>query len=142
MQDRPSAVELIEAVREFIEREVLPALTDQGVRYRTLIALSALRIVEREVPGREARLRAELAALADLLGWPPGPAPEDPARLEARVIEANHALCERIRRGEADAGLFRARVLAHARAMVEEKLGISDPQRLAVLRSHEGHRAD
>lgn len=133
MQDRPTTVELLEAVREFLERDVLPSLTVHGVRYRMLIALNVLRILEREVPGREARLRAELAALADLLDRPREAPPADPLLLEARVQEANRELCERIRTGAADAGPWRARVLAHVGAMIEEKLGINDPQRLATF---------
>jgi len=133
MQDRPTTVELLEAVREFLEGHVVPRLTERGVRYRTLIALNVLRIVEREVPGREARLRAELAALADLLDRPREAPPADAALLEARVQEANRELGERIRSGAADAGPWRARVLAHVGAMVDEKLGINDPQRLATF---------
>ena len=38
----------------FLEGHVVSRLTEPGVRYRTLIALNVLRIVEREVPGREA----------------------------------------------------------------------------------------
>ena len=133
MQDRPTTVELLEAVREFLERDVLPSLTVHGVRYRMLIALNVLRIVEREVPGREARLRDELAALADLFDRPREPPPADAALLERRVQEANQELCERIRTGAADAGPWRARVLAHVGTMVDEKLGINVPQRLATF---------
>ncbi len=138
MQDRPTTVELLEAVREFLERDVLPSLTVHGARYRMLIALNVLRIVEREIPGREARLRAELAALADLLDRPRDAPPADAALLEARVQVANRALCERIRAGAADTGPGRARVLAHVGAMVEEKLRINDPQRLATFTAARG----
>ena len=138
MQDRPTTVELLEAVREFLERDVLPSLTVHGVRYRMLIALNVLRIVEREVPGREARLRAELAALADLLDRPRETPPADPALLEARVQEANRELCARIRAGAADADPWRARVLAHAGAIVDENLGINDPRRLATFAAGRG----
>ncbi len=133
MQDRPTTVELLEAVREFLERDVLPSITVHGVRYRLLIALNVLRIVEREIPGREARLRAELEALADLLDRPPEAPPADPALLQARVREANRELCERIRAGAADADPWRARVLAHVGAIVDANLGINDPRRLATF---------
>jgi hypothetical protein len=49
--DRPSAGELAAAVREFLEGEVLPAVAaDQRLRFRTLVAMNALGIVERESP--------------------------------------------------------------------------------------------
>ena len=41
MQDRPTQRELVEAAREHFEREVLPAITDPLVRFRTLVALNA-----------------------------------------------------------------------------------------------------
>jgi hypothetical protein len=48
MSDRPTAGELAAAVREFLELEVLPLLDDQRMRFRTLVAMNALSIVERE----------------------------------------------------------------------------------------------
>jgi len=50
VSDRPSAGELAEAVREFLERELLPTLDDHRLRFRTLVAMNALSIVERESP--------------------------------------------------------------------------------------------
>jgi hypothetical protein len=127
MQDRPTAVELIEAVRDFLAGEVVPALADRSVRYRMRIALHVLGIVAREVPEEEIRLHAEREALLTLLDLP-HPAPScDPRLLRAWVLEANRALCERIRDGAADAGPWRERVLAHLQQVVEEKLQGSNP---------------
>ena len=65
MSDRPTAPELVEATREFLEGEVLPALTDPRVRFRTLVAINALGITQRELEAGEDDLsRAELAELA------------------------------------------------------------------------------
>jgi hypothetical protein len=50
--DRPSARELVEATREFVERELLPTLDDHRLRFRTLVALNALGIAERELAER------------------------------------------------------------------------------------------
>lgn len=52
MTDRPTARELVEATREFLEREILPTLDDHRLRFRTLVALNALGIVERELWAR------------------------------------------------------------------------------------------
>ena len=49
--DRPNASELATAVREYLETEILPVLTDHRLRFRTLVAMNALSIVEREAPG-------------------------------------------------------------------------------------------
>ena len=48
--DRPNASELATAVREFLEAEILPVVTDHRLRFRTLVAMNALSIVEREAP--------------------------------------------------------------------------------------------
>ena len=49
--DRPNGSELATAVREFLEAEILPVLTDHRLRFRTLVAMNALSIIEREAPG-------------------------------------------------------------------------------------------
>ncbi len=49
--DRPTAAELATAVHEFLETEILPTLDDHRLRFRTLVAMNALSIVERESPG-------------------------------------------------------------------------------------------
>jgi hypothetical protein len=65
MSESPSAAELTEAVREFLEAEILPVVDDQRLRFRTLVAINALGIVERELdapaPGLAAEELAELA---------------------------------------------------------------------------------
>lgn len=135
MQDRPTTVELIQAVRDFLASEVVPAIADRSLRYRMRIALHALDIAEREVPDEEPRLRAEGEALAGLLDLPRSAPPADPRLLRAWVLEANRVLCERIRDGAADGPPWRERVLAHLRRAVAEKLQGSNPDRLALLRA-------
>jgi hypothetical protein len=49
VSDRPNALELIEAVTEFLASEVLPAATDHRLKFRTLVALNALGIAYREL---------------------------------------------------------------------------------------------
>ena len=41
MQDRPHAAELAQAVREFIETEVLPRIDDPRLRFRALVATAS-----------------------------------------------------------------------------------------------------
>jgi len=53
MNDRPTAAELVEATREYLETEVLPALDDQRLRFRTLVAINALGIAQRELESTE-----------------------------------------------------------------------------------------
>jgi signal transduction protein with GAF and PtsI domain len=47
--ERPTAQELAEAIQEFLAAEIVPTLTDQRLRFRTLVAMNALGIVYREL---------------------------------------------------------------------------------------------
>jgi hypothetical protein len=61
--DRPTALELIEAVSEFLSTEVVPAVSDHRLRFRTLVAMNALGIALRELQvGGDAVLPDEEAA--------------------------------------------------------------------------------
>ena len=66
MNDRPTAAELVEATREYLETEILPALDDQRLRFRTLVAINALGIAQRELESTEEEVLSpeEAAALA------------------------------------------------------------------------------
>ncbi len=71
--DRPPPAELAEAVREFLEREILPALDDHRLRFRTIVAINGLGILQRQLEAS-----------------PAGPGEPDVAEL-ARAIRAGEA---------------------------------------------------
>jgi hypothetical protein len=50
-QDRPTAIELLTAIREFLERDVMNA-TEGRVQFHTRVAINALGMVERELAVR------------------------------------------------------------------------------------------
>jgi hypothetical protein len=61
----PTAEELLEAVREFLERDVMDA-TEGRVRFHTRVAVNVLAMVERELalgPAHTEAARARLTAL-------------------------------------------------------------------------------
>ncbi len=63
--DAPSAAQLVEAVREFLEGDVM-ASTSGRVQFHTRVAVNVLRMVERELvlgPGQEAAHADGLAGL-------------------------------------------------------------------------------
>ena len=65
MQDRPTAVELLDAVREFLAEDVMPAVEGR-VQFHTRVAINALGMLERELrlgPDLDAADHARLAAL-------------------------------------------------------------------------------
>jgi hypothetical protein len=126
MQDRPTALELLAAVRAFLEDDVLPVL-DGRKRFHALVAANVLGIVERELGGEEETLVVERARLVDLLGVA-RPVPTGLAALRAEVRELTETLAARIRAGDADAGAFADAVRAHVRATVVEKLRVANPR--------------
>src|SRR5262249_2057002 len=65
-QDRPTPAELAEATREFLESEILPTVTEHRLKFRTLVAINALGILQRELESGagDGLLQAELEELA------------------------------------------------------------------------------
>jgi len=100
VQDRPTAAELVQAVREFLERDVMTA-TAGRVQFHTRVAINALGMVERE-------LRQ-------------GPVVEALERDRA----AERELAARIRDGSLDDRLEEVR--AEVRASVRKKLLVANP---------------
>ena len=63
--DAPTATELLEAVREWIDREVIPS-TDGRLRFHARVASNVLGMVEREIelgPSQQVAHKARLAQL-------------------------------------------------------------------------------
>lgn len=85
--ERPTLDELLEAAMEFLEKELLPNITDQRLRFQTLVTLNALGIVRREVALGEALLEEERRELIELLGH------------EGTLEELLKELSQRIREG-------------------------------------------
>lgn len=106
LHGRPTVVELVEAVREFLERDVMTA-TEGRVRFHARVAANALRTVEREL--------AEGAATG-----------ETHARRLARLgVASDTELSTLIRSGQADERLDEVRSVV--RESVVEKLRIANP---------------
>jgi hypothetical protein len=126
MADRPTKLELLEAVQKFLDSELMPEL--EGVRrFHTRVASNVLGIVRRELALEGEQLPERFARLAGLLERADAP-PYDPEAL-ARAIEALETeVCERIRAGEADAGPWRDVLLRHLQADVRERLAIDNPR--------------
>ena len=96
--NRPTAQELAEAIEEFLAGELLPTLTDQRLRFRTLVAMNALGIVYRELaalPQEDDREQRELARRIREGDVPPGTLRRVQADVEARLRIANPGYLER-----------------------------------------------
>ena len=107
--DVPTAAQLVEAVREFLERDVMEA-TEGRVRFHTRVAVNALNMVQRELELGPAQAAAHRAAL-DRLG-----------------VADESALAAAIRNGSLDDR--RAEVVAVLRDTVRAKLEVANPRYL------------
>jgi hypothetical protein len=116
VQDRPSASELVGAVRAFLESDVMAAVEGR-VAFHTRVAVNALGMVERELELGPATEREERQRAAALLGHD-----DDPRALEAELARA-------VRAGERT--FEDVEVMAHVRATVRDKLRIANPRYLA-----------
>ena len=67
MREQPSAVELLEAVTEFLREDVTPTLADR-IAFHTRVAANVLDIVRRELTDGARAEQDEVARLASLLG--------------------------------------------------------------------------
>jgi hypothetical protein len=112
LQDRPAAPELLDAVADFLERDVAPAL-DARLRFHARVAANVLRIVEREWGLGAAQRERQRTLLAGLLGRD-----GEPDALWAELAAA-------IRAGRLDDR--RAEVVAALREITAQKLAIANP---------------
>jgi hypothetical protein len=124
MQDRPTAGELAEAIREFLEEEILPELEDSRARFRTQVAMNALSILERELEQEESLLQAEHERLTRLLGEDHA-TPGSLEELRGQVLELNRDLAGRIRSGEVPDS-----TLELLRETTADKLRVASPKYL------------
>jgi hypothetical protein len=121
MQDRPSLHELTLAVREFLETEIAPTLSDPRLKFRTLVAMNALGMIARESELEEAQVCQECSSLLDLLGIKTGVTTAF-SSVKTQVLEANTALAQRIRSGNIPEG-----IVDHLERTTRAKLEVSNP---------------
>jgi hypothetical protein len=106
LHDRPTAAELVQAVREFLESDVVPA-TEGRTRFHARVAVNVLAMVERELEAG------------------PGPAAAHAAHLAALGVADDHELARAIRTGALDER--RAEVRVAVRESVRAKLDVAHP---------------
>ena len=111
-QDRPRAAELVQAVREFLENDVMAA-TEGRVQFHTRVAVNALGMIERELTDGAAFAAAERARAVALLGH------------DGDGHELERELAAGIRAGTLDDRIDAVR--GHVRATVREKLLVANP---------------
>jgi hypothetical protein len=117
--DRPTAAELVDAVTEFLERDLQPTLEGR-LGFHTRVAVNALKIVRREMDLGPALDSARRTGLRTLLGDGGAGAPggRSPRELELE-------LARKIRDGSLDTR--RPEVVAYLRATLRLQLDIVHP---------------
>lgn len=107
--DRPTASELIESVREWLERDVLPAV-DGRLSFHTRVAMNSLDMVIRELDSHVADFNVHADALASL------------------GVASDEELASHIRDGRFDATL--AQLLESLTPVIENKVRVANPKYL------------
>lgn len=123
MQDRPTAVELLRAARDFCEHDLIPQLTGR-VRFHARVLQNVLGILEREAEHEEEAVGAEWERLRSLLSEP-SQLPTGFGPLLESVRESNNELARRIRAGDLDDRWDETVDAVYA--TVTEKLRIANP---------------
>lgn len=106
LHDVPSAAQLVEAVREWLERDVLTSTTGR-VQFHTRVAMNVLAMVERELALGPDQRAAHAVRLADL------------------GVADDKELSRAIREGRLDDRM--SDVVAAVRASVVDKLRVANP---------------
>jgi hypothetical protein len=127
VQDRPTALELLAAVRSFLEDDLVPGLEGRR-RAHALVAATVLAVVERELAGEEEQLARQWMRLAGLFALDLAHRPQGLGELRAAVCELETRLAGDIRTGVVDAPAHAGSVRAHVRTTVLEKLAVANPR--------------
>jgi len=112
MQDRPTPVELVQAVANFLRDTVLPPSTGR-LAFEIRIAINALELVARQLACAGEAHCAERQRLEELLGR------------TGSLTDLNCELCTRIAEGVI--GLTDERLTRHLWATTMEKLAVDQP---------------
>ena len=112
MMDQPSVLELVTAVRDFIEQRAMPELKGHTA-FHARVAANALSIVARELEQGAVAAEAERGRLAGLLGH------------DGNLMVLNRELCARIRGGSI--GLETPGLAEHLALTTRDKVAIDQP---------------
>jgi Domain of unknown function (DUF6285) len=123
MQDRPTSVELLDALGGFM-RDRAENARDRWERFQFQVAANSIGIIKRELELEDGFMRAEWAGLDRLLGAEE--MPKEQAALAVRLGERNAELVEQIRSGAFD-GEAEARLLPHLWETIVNKVRVASP---------------
>ncbi|MDO6393528.1 DUF6285 domain-containing protein [Leptospira santarosai] len=126
MQDKPTSADLLEAIQDFLMKEVLPQFKDKELlSYKTLVSWNMLGVVSREIRSGEEALDKELGRLVELLDK----SSVFPSTLNEKkklAYDWNMELLERIRKEKLSSE--NSRYWNHVKETVKEKVEITNPR--------------
>ena len=133
MYDRPDIYQLLEAVKSYLQREVVPAIqADRKQYYQALVAINVLGIVEREMQMSVEHLRTEWARL-NFVQNVSTPLPTEINEARAALAERNRKLCEEIGAGRYDYAPQRSALYEHLLVTTHAQLEVANPKFLQTL---------
>jgi hypothetical protein len=112
MQDEPTPTELVKAVAEFLRNDIMQVVKGHNA-FKLRVGINALELVTRQLTLEQASDAAEAARLKQLLGS------------DGPLLEQNHALAERIAKGEVD--LETPGLAEHLWQTTMDKLAVDQP---------------
>jgi hypothetical protein len=124
VQDRPTAVELLDALGAFM-RDRSANARDRWERFQFQVAANSIAIISRELQFEDGFMRDEWRGLDRLLGEEQMPVEQD--AFAARLQQRNEQLAERIRGGDFT-GETEDALLAHLWQTVVNKVRIASPK--------------
>lgn len=140
MVDRPTLVELLDAVRAHLENHIVPLLKEDRKRYfQTLVAVNVLRIAERELLLSAEQTQAEWARL-NYVQKQDTPIPADPRAARDALAERNRKLCVQINDGDYDSNPQQAALFEHLLQTAFEQLQVANPRFLQSLALEDDER--
>lgn len=112
MQDEPTPIELTKSVADFLRGDIAPLISGHQA-FKLRVAINILDLVTRQLTREAGSDAAEVERLRALLG------------IDGSVTELNHALAERIAKGEVD--LATPGLAEHLWATTMDKLAVDQP---------------
>lgn len=128
MQDRPDAGILLDAIQDFLIKEVMPFVKDNdALSYKTLVSWNMLGVVSRELKYGEEKVNAEINRLSAYLNSTQ-PINRDTTYNQKKEIcrDLNQEFSNRIK--EKKLSLRDTEAWSLAKKSLEEKIEISNPR--------------
>lgn len=127
MQDRATALELLDGVGRFLRKQS-ETQSDRWLRFQLLVASNSLAIVKRELEQEEDYLREEWAMIGDLIGEEPMPGTLH--ALQEATRRRQDELCAAIRAGGFDDAAREAELLRFFVTETVNRVRITAPAEL------------